>query len=72
MMSDVGFAVLGVPPFHTADGTKPTHYDLLVMCTGDCTSQIMQRALPSLPKITLYHWMEHSFGRHDLLISALS
>jgi hypothetical protein len=64
--------VLGVPPFHTADGTKPTRYDLPVTCTGDCSSQIMQRASPSLSKTTLYHWRELSFGRHDLLISALS
>jgi hypothetical protein len=32
-MPEVGFAVLGVPAFHTADGIKSSHYDLLVMYT---------------------------------------
>lgn len=40
-MPDVGFAVLGVPAFHTADGTKSTHYDLLMMCTGDSLIQVI-------------------------------
>jgi hypothetical protein len=56
-MPDVGFAVLGVPTFHTADGIKSSHYDLLVMYTGDSLAQVislyyqmMRRALPSLSK----------------------
>jgi hypothetical protein len=42
MMPDVGFAVLGVPSFRTADGTKSTHYDLLVMCTSDLLIQVIR------------------------------
>ena len=41
MMPDVGFAVLGVPAFYTADGTRSSHYDLLMMCTDESLTQVI-------------------------------
>jgi hypothetical protein len=56
MMPDIEFAILGVPSFHTADGTKSTHYDLMMMCTGDSLIQVISRAVDFriLPKNTVF------------------
>jgi hypothetical protein len=50
MMPEVGFAILGVPTFHIADGTKLTHYDLLMMCTGDSLTQVISMYQPDNAK----------------------